>query len=284
MVLAQAAGLASEHSRRLWWYVHSAAHWRCGAGFGCDRKSFFGHQIMFMVAGSGKGTYRGQTWTAGAGEAVLMDLRQPHSYWSERANPWEMYWVLLDGPGVAAVFDALLSSAGSCVIPFASADRMRADFKGLFTLLSQHPAGFDAWVWQHLTALVANVVEGFRRSTGHAGTAADQAPAGIRAALALLHREHHRALALRELARAAHMSTFHFARRFKALLGFTAMEYLEKLRIGRAQELLLARPELRLGAVALSVGYADPAYFSRVFRKCLGVSPRAYRQNLMGRG
>src|SRR6185503_16545209 len=146
----------------------------------------------------------------------------------------------------------------------------------------QHSPGFDAWVWQHLAALVANVVEGFQRTTGHQGPVTAPASVGLAAALRLLRREQHRTIALKELAQAAHMSPFHFARRFKALTGFTAMEYLEKIRIGRAQELLLSKPELRLGETARLVGFADPAYFSRVFRKRVGISPRAYRKQLVG--
>ncbi|MCW8132255.1 MAG: helix-turn-helix transcriptional regulator [Planctomycetota bacterium] len=281
-VFERAAGFPSERSRGLWWYVHNAAHQQCGTDWGTARERFFGHQIMFMAKGKGHGNFRGKAWTAAGGDAVLMDLRNPHTYHADPAEPWEMYWVLFDGPGVAEVFNALIRSAGSVVIPFASLERVRADFAALFRLLAEHPPGYDAWVWHHLSGLIANVVEGHRRAGGEADPSLAQAPAGVAAALAHLRFHHHRTLSLEELARHAHMSTFHFVRRFKRATGFTPIEYLEKYRIGRAQELMMTQPELRLNEIARAVGYDDPAYFSRVFRKRTGVSPRAYKQGLPG--
>ncbi|MBI3831236.1 MAG: helix-turn-helix transcriptional regulator [Planctomycetes bacterium] len=281
-VLARIAGFPSERSRGLWWYVHNAAHQRCGTDWGCNRKSYFGHQVMFMAAGKGKGSYQGRPWTAKAGEAVLMDLRYPHTYYADPADPWEMYWIIFDGPGVAEIFTALIRSAGSPVLPFASLSRMKADFKAIFALLAEHSPGYDAWVWNHLAGLVANIVEGLRRAGREADTSLAHAPAGVAASLAYLRQFHQRALTLDELARQAHMSTFHFVRRFKRATGFTPIEYLEKYRVGRAQELMMTQPELRLGEISRAVGYDDPAYFSRVFRKRTGWPPSVFRKGLPG--
>ncbi|MCZ7649138.1 MAG: AraC family transcriptional regulator [Planctomycetota bacterium] len=279
--LLRITGLASEQARRLGWYVHNGAHVRCGPEFGCARESFFGHQIMFMLGGRGTGMYRGVPFTASGGQAVLMDLRQPHAYFAQPDDPWEMYWVRFDGPGVAASFTALLSAAGSCVMPFADRARLDEDFRALARLLADLPPGYDAWVYARLAALVANVVEGLRRAGNEKLGRVEisgAAPEGIAAAREHLHFNHQRTLAVAELARVAHMSEYHFIRRFKGATGFTPMEYLEKFRVGRAQELILTQPELRLGEVARAVGYEDPAYFSRVFRKRVGLSPRAYRE------
>jgi AraC family transcriptional regulator, arabinose operon regulatory protein len=276
-IFKHVGGVSSEGARGLWWHVKNAAHWQCGQGYGCDRKSYDGHQIMFMVRGSGRGAYLGKPWTARGGDAVVMDLRHRHNYWSDNEDPWEMYWVIFNGPGVTQIIDAMILAAGSPVMRFASVERMRADFAAIFHFLSEHPPGYEAWVWHHLTALVANVVEGQRRSADIHD--AQQLPGGINAALALLRSDFQRTLALKELAAAAHMSLFHFVRRFKESTGFTPMEYLEKFRIGRAQELLLGRPDLRLKEVAREVGYDDAAYFSRVFHKRTGLSPREYRRS-----
>lgn len=236
---------------------------------------------MFMVAGDGRGIYRGRGWKAGKGQAVVMDLHQAHGYWSNDRNPWEMYWVIFDGPGVARLFQALLKMAGAPVMPFASHARMCSDFSGIFRLLKRHHIRDEAWIWHHLTGLIANIVEGLRNSGWEEGMEghSEQLPEGIAGAVNLLQREQGRTIALAELAAAAHMSLFHFTRRFREATGFTPMEYLEKLRIHRAQDLLISHPQMRLNEIARVVGYDDPAYFSRVFRKCSGTSPRLYRMN-----
>lgn len=275
--------MPSEHSRHLWWYVHNAAQLKTLKGWSCERKSFFGHQIMFITAGRGAGRYRGQAWTAGPGQAVLLDLREAHLYHTDPEDPLELHYVRFDGPGVADLFENLYLTAGSPVVPYASIPQMEAHFEELYRLLKTHPPGYDVWAWHHLTGLMALLVEGLRREGLAPDPAPERAPQGVAVALNFLRSHHQRTLAVGDLAREAHMSAYHFTRRFKAATGFTPMEYLEKYRIGRAKEILEAQPERRLTEIAREVGFPDPAYFSRVFRKREGLSPREYRSELQRR-
>ncbi len=265
-------GFASENSRRLFWYVHNCAHQTCARDWDCDRTSYGGHQIIFVVRGRGPVRYDGRDYEAGPGDAVVMDLRRPHRYACNPEDPLEIFWVRFDGPGVAAVFQAMLD-AGSPVLKYASRERMRADFQELFRLLKRRGPGDDLWVWHRLTALVANVME-------HNLT--EKPGADVAAPLQLMREKFDRPLSLEELAKTSGLSMFHFTRRFKRSTGFTPMEYLEKLRLAHAQELLQSRPDLLLKAVAKQSGYDDPAYFSRVFHKRTGVSPTQYRKSLGG--
>ncbi|HYF48777.1 MAG TPA: AraC family transcriptional regulator [Planctomycetota bacterium] len=252
------------------------AHQLCGSEWFCNRKSYPGHQIMFMMEGSGHGSYMGEPWQAAAGSAVLMDLTHPHTYYCHRHDPWEMRWIIFDGPGVDEMFQRVIDASGSPVAPFSSAAGVKRDFDAIFALLERRGIGDELWVWHHLTGLMANIFAGLAQREG-ALNIEERAPEGIAAALTLIRDQHRRAISLEELAKAAHMSVFHFARQFRRKTGFTPMEYVEKLRIARAQELLLGRSDLRLQEIAREVGYDDPAYFSRVFRKRAGVGPREYR-------
>lgn len=282
VVFDRAVGFSSERSRSMWWYVHDGAHWKCDPAYGCKRTSYPGFQFMFMVAGSGTGGYQGKAWSAKKGAVVLMDLRQPHWYWAAADDPWEMYWLRFDGPGIAAIVDNILDAAGSPVIPYGSEKAVRGDFDALFSIMKRRPPAYDAWVCHYLSALLANVMEGLQRMNVLPDSTLENAPAGIAAALDFLRAQHARTISLDELAREARMSLFHFTRRFKESTGFTPMEYLEKYRISRAQDLVLSRSQMRLKEIAGAVGYDDPAYFSRIFRKRTGVSPREYRRT-MGR-
>ncbi|MGH7144191.1 MAG: AraC family transcriptional regulator [Planctomycetota bacterium] len=277
-IYTSVAGLASAPARQIWWHVLNGAHWRCAAGYGCRDRRYFAHQIMYFVRGWGDGEYRGERFRAGPGSAVLMDLSELHSYHADPADPWEMMWVRFDGPGVPAAVESLHSAGRSCVLPVAAGARMRRDFRALFRQVETQAPGREAGAAARLMALLANLQDGVL----HAGSVAafTRAPAGIEAAANFLRAHHLESVALREAAQAANMSLYHFLRRFKQVTGFTPMAYLENYRIGRAQELMLAQPDLRLKEIAARVGFADPAYFSRVFRKRVGSAPRAYRRSL----
>jgi AraC-like DNA-binding protein len=70
----------------------------------------------------------------------------------------------------------------------------------------------------------------------------------------------------------------HFRRCFKEETGLTPLEHLTVLRINRAKKLLRATPYQSIGSIAAGCGFSDEFYFSRVFRKETGISPREYRK------
>ena len=84
-----------------------------------------------------------------------------------------------------------------------------------------------------------------------------------------------------EIARKLHCSEGHLHRAFKRHTGRTPIEYLSRLRIQHASH-LLKNTDLPVNDIAKHVGYPDPFYFSRVFRKFLEQSPSEFRERARG--
>lgn len=82
---------------------------------------------------------------------------------------------------------------------------------------------------------------------------------------------------LSDLANAACISRFHFARLFRASTGSSPMEYVLKLRMEAAKE-MLARGDQKIATTAAALGFFDQSHFTRTFRRMTGVSPRAFSQ------
>ncbi len=82
---------------------------------------------------------------------------------------------------------------------------------------------------------------------------------------------------LDELTAIAHMSRSNLMRVFRKATGQTPIEYLIRLRIQRAME-LLRNSDLSITEIALEIGFNDSNYFTRQFRRVLGESPRSFRQ------
>ncbi|HQE93088.1 MAG TPA: helix-turn-helix domain-containing protein [Anaerolineae bacterium] len=99
----------------------------------------------------------------------------------------------------------------------------------------------------------------------------------VKRILAYFHQNYDRPILRREVAQAVGVSENHLTRIFGRELGLSPWDYLNRYRIKQAKELLL-RTSDSITAVALRVGFDDPAYFSRVFRKQVGISPSAFRQ------
>jgi AraC-like DNA-binding protein len=100
---------------------------------------------------------------------------------------------------------------------------------------------------------------------------------GIGRALALLHERPAHAWTLDEFARQVGMSRSVLADRFMHLVGQPPMQYLTRWRIQLAAR-LLADGARKVAAVAVEVGYASEAAFSRTFKRETGVSPATWRK------
>ena len=85
-------------------------------------------------------------------------------------------------------------------------------------------------------------------------------------------------LGLSELAGAAELSAFHFARSFKAATGLPPHQYVMERRLARAQELL--EGSHALAEIAYAVGFSSQSHMTDVFRKKLGVTPGKYRREV----
>lgn len=79
-----------------------------------------------------------------------------------------------------------------------------------------------------------------------------------------------------QLAEMACLSVNQFIRRFKKETGLTPLQFITNRRIERAQILLL-KSEMDNKNIAYAVGYNDPAYFCKMFKRIVGVSPQQYR-------
>jgi AraC family transcriptional regulator len=85
-------------------------------------------------------------------------------------------------------------------------------------------------------------------------------------------------LTLEQLAAQAHLSPFHFARQFKATLGLSPHQFLLKIRIDKARQLMSGQQASRrsLTDIAFATGFYDQSHFVHAFKRLTGYTPKAY--------
>lgn len=84
-------------------------------------------------------------------------------------------------------------------------------------------------------------------------------------------------LSLDEVSRAVNISPYYFSKIFKDGTGENFIEYLTNIRIDRAKE-LLETSDYSMKEICSMIGYSDPNYFSRSFKKNVGVTPTEYKE------
>ena len=245
------------------YFPHAAMHGRV-------RRTGAAQAIVIMCAdGAGWCELGGMRHDVGPGEVLVIPPRLPHRYYADTDRPWSIWWLHVTGDDVADLLTATGLTAASLTAPM-------TDPFGLFTLVesvcddlardetsaSLTAAAGAAW---HLLAKLAAERDG--RSTGRAPITRVQDHL----------REHLSApVDVPALAELAGFSQSHFSARFKAVTGFSVTEYVKRLRMARARQLLITSDHT-VAEIAAEVGYPDAFYFSRLFHAVSGSSPRDFR-------
>ncbi|MBN1865510.1 MAG: helix-turn-helix transcriptional regulator [Victivallales bacterium] len=104
----------------------------------------------------------------------------------------------------------------------------------------------------------------------------------MRPALSYIDHNLHRKISLKELAQTVGLQHAYFCDVFSRTLGRTPLDFVNRRRIEQAQ-FLVGKGNTPLKEVADKLGFSDVYYFSRVFKKVVGISPDHYRRQVRSR-
>ena len=213
----------------------------------------------------------GRVRKVAAGSLMAWAPGKARDYGSE-AGEWTHSWVQVTGRRVAGVLAGAGIYAGK-PWPAGGAEGVERGLRRLHEEVTV-PARpeprilgnlFENWLWEMKRAA--------------AGPAEDARDAGarLRKVKNRLDTEHGRTVTLAEMARWASMSPSHLSASFREEFGEAPVAYHIARRMDAARYLLAMRT-LPVGEVGAAVGYPDAAGFSRMFKRVVGVGPRAYRE------
>ena len=143
-----------------------------------------------------------------------------------------------------------------------------------------YPDGSEGWclTWKEPLIDASGIIRGLAGISRDAPALSGSAPvsAALSATLAYIDDHLDEPLRIPDLAARAGLSPFQFDQRIRTIFGFSAGQYLSRLRIDRACD-RLRHSDASLSELALECGYADQAAFTRQFHKTVGLAPGAYR-------
>jgi AraC-like DNA-binding protein len=263
--------LLREHTLSRDLYPLALGYYPGARGHHMRRRSHTTQLLIYCSAGAGQLQIEGQRWPVRPGDLILLPAGTAHTYAADAGEPWSIHWIHFEGER-SRDYMAYLQT-GQPVVPVGLHPRLIAEFDALFDL--RH-AGFTLAPFIHGSSRLRMLL------TELAGLAAgDQRSGGKRLdldhLLELMHRRMDQALDLEALAAASNLSKYHFIRRFKALTGHSPIQHFIHLKMQYACQ-LLDRSDEPLKRVAARVGYDDPYYFSRLFKRVIGISPQQYRE------
>lgn len=131
----------------------------------------------------------------------------------------------------------------------------------------EHLAELRDWYLERIRAAVSSISDKREAST----------LSNVEKAKQYIDRNYSRELTLNEVSRQVHVSPYYFSKIFKEETGQNFIEYLTQTRMEQAK-FLLRTSSMSIKEICFSIGYSDPNYFSRSFKRYEGMTPREYRE------
>lgn len=233
--------------------------------------------VLLCVAGEGWVELRGNRSPLRAGELAVLPPRAAHRY-GAAPDAWTIYWCHLSGR-LAGDCVALLGGAEGSPVALAPAGRAAAGLEEILRVLQRGYGRVELVRASTLLLGWCGLVNELRAGAEERGASAG---ARVLATAQWLRSKVDGRVSVEEMARAAGLSPSHFSTLFRARLGYSPLEFHLRVKVQRAVELLASSPAA-VSEVAAAVGFEDPLYFSRVFRRIMGEPPSAYAARQRGR-
>ncbi len=225
---------------------------------------------QYTLSGSFGFRWAGGQFRPTAETGFLITIPSETVYWLPEQTEWEFIWISFAGESAARQVSALMQAHGPLFNLPATTEPIRRLLRIYAAAVNGSPPSPFA-----VSAEIYAFLMGLAQSLGEVQPGL---PENLSRAVAEIEaRLGDAELTLDQVAAAAGLSKYHFARRFRQEMGCAPGAYLRRRRLEQAEK-LLRFTDLPLKQIAAQCGFASAAYFSAAFRQAHGYPPRRERQ------
>lgn len=231
--------------------------------------------LMMCLDGHGYAVVNDRKTHLTPGHLLIIPRNCRHRYWAAEDKPWSIYWMHFLGEDADYYIDRIPHVAEPVAIDkSAQQEAVRLFRDCLDTLESGYALPTLIYASQSARHILSLLL--FRNSALPMEQREETRRQKCDAIIEYMHSRLAEPVRLEEFARNAGLSVSHFSEMFREQTGHSPMSHFTHLKIRSACRLLdlTGKP---VKAVAMETGYSDPYYFSRVFKKTMGISPDKYR-------
>jgi AraC-like DNA-binding protein len=236
--------------------------------------------IHHIIAGKGRFTIQGREVELGAGDSFIIKPEQLVSYISDDEEPWHYRWIAFRGSQAAELVATTGIPAQQTILHTGKRRQVPVIFRQIGRAFHEKKAGSHLKANGYLHLLLAEFSEALAPSSPLGDVPHTESERIIAQAIHYLSTQYAEPITIEMMAESLGYNRAYLSRLFKQYTKITPVTFLLKLRIDKARLLLRERLELTVEQIASSVGFHDPLYFSKQFRRWYGVSPTEYRDQM----
>ncbi|MGP4039461.1 AraC family transcriptional regulator [Gracilibacillus sp. D59] len=233
-------------------------------------------RIVFQYTLDGKGAIRigGKTYPLTKGDAFFVEIPSDHCYYlPEESVRWDFLYFTVYGNEALHHFRHITEKYGHILRLPIHATPIKHILRMLDKLETtgiSHGYEASGYAYSFLMECLQYLEYEQRQE--------EQLPVAIAKAVSFIEKNYAEDISLNDIVAISGLSKYHFTRLFSTSVNETPIQYLTKVRIQHALD-LLQNSEKSIEEIAKEVGYTSSNYFSKVFKHLLNETPSAYRKN-----
>ena len=206
-------------------------------------------------------------------QGFLICPQQVTTYCADKSDPWKYVWLEFDGLRAAEYVDS--AGLGQSQPLYRPLSRAQGDgVRDTMLYIADHPDASALHLIGHFCLFMDGLIQSSAsRKELHGGQLRDFY---IQEAITLMEHNYAREITVEELADMCKLNRSYFSKIFKQNMGCPPQEFLIRLRLSKAADLMKGTSG-SIGDIAAQCGYPNQLHFSRAFRKRYGLSPREWR-------
>ncbi|CAL1516316.1 helix-turn-helix domain-containing protein [Chitinophaga sp. MM2321] len=250
------------------YYPNAHDHYRSRA------KGIDEHIFIYCVNGNGRCKMGGKEYQIKNDEYLIIPANKQHVYAADKNNPWTIYWLHFKGSFSGAIAQELFDRLEKKSNNIHYSEKRIKVFDELFDNLErgtakQNLAFISLSLSYFLSSFLYQECFNLNETTQVKDNPIELSISHMKQKIEIL-------LSLNALAEIANLSPSHYSYLFKQHTGYSPIEYFNRLKIQKACQ-WLQFTELHINEVSYKLGINDVFYFSRLFKKIMGTSPKHYR-------
>ena len=233
------------------------------------------YQILYVANGKTHFWFDGKEKIVSAGHMVLYKPEEIQKYVYYLEDNPEVFWIHFTGSDVKNI----LAYHGISLDEHVFYCGVLPDYKALFRKIIQELQLCRYGYEDYIASLFNDILLLVDRQQHEQKKATGDIQEQIERAAAYFNENYNTKISIDDYAESLHISTNWFIHNFKQYAGMSPAQYILSLRMVNAQS-LLERTTYNIKEISEIVGYENPLYFSRVFKKEIGKSPAQYRKEM----
>ena len=259
--------------------IHSMGYFPKAEDHYIDRGSGCGEFVLiYCVRGEGWYKQDGELCTVPANHFFILPAEQNHQYGSSPDNPWYIYWIHFKGSHAKYVYERL---PGLQRIDMDNDSRINDRISFFEELIAALELGHDEDMICYANLSLSHLLGTFMYVQSYRNVKlrkkGEQNTFFISRATHYMNENLEKKITLKEIASHFGYSESHFYRLFMKEIHYSPMSYFLHIKIERACQLLI-HTDMKVNQISFKLGFEDPYYFSRIFTKMIGMSPKKYRE------